>query len=365
MVILGAALLIIGPGSLHATVPDDTLYVTNSGSNTVSEVNEGTGNVTTFVPSTAGLNDPFGIVFAPDGDLYVANETHGIGNGYISQITLGGIVTGTFATIGSTPDGLAVNSAGDLFAVNFGTGGDTGSISEIPTTGPDAGVPTTIATGLDEPTGDVIGPNGTLYVAEATNNIYSVSLTTGSLTLYATNDENPTGLTFDSQSNLYASGLSNGVIYKYTDGGADENPFATGFISPEGLAFDSAGNLLVANLGSGDGGGSSSSEITILDSSGNFIEEINGFADPAYMVDVSVVPEPRPWAMLAAGAPCVFVIGRRRRRVKASRRSLTSPRSKSAAGHRAECRRACSNPPRWRCRCAGAAGRFLWRRWRA
>ena len=271
---LGAGLLAMLAGVAHA----DILYVTNSGANTVSRVDEAAGTVTTFA---TGLNDPFGIVVAPNGNFYVANQAGDLQASTISQITPNGVVT-TFANIGIGPDGLAVDSQGNLFVANFGSN----TISKIPTTGTNAGVATTYASGLDEPIGVTLGPGGTMYVSEAVGPIYTVSAS-GSLTLFATPGENPTGMAFDSQSNLYVSGLSNGDLYVYPQAGGGPNVFASGFSDPEGLTFDSAGNLLVANLGNSNGGGSSSANITVLSSTGATIKSITGFTDPAYIVDLS------------------------------------------------------------------------------
>ena len=258
-------------GLLAVEARADILYVT------VSRVDESTGTVTTFA---TGLNDPFGIVLAPNGNFYIANQAN-LGPGTISQVTPNGVVT-TFANIGNAPDGMVVDSQGNLLVANFGSG----TISEIPTTGTNAGVVTTFATGLDEPTGVALSPGGTLYVSEAVGPIYTVSAS-GSLTLYQTPGENPTGMVFDSQSNLYISGLSNGDLYEYPQAGGGIKVFASGFSDPEGLAFDSAGNLLVANLGNSNGGGGSSSEITLLSGTGAFIKNITGFTDPAYIVALS------------------------------------------------------------------------------
>jgi sugar lactone lactonase YvrE len=268
---------ILGAGLLVAAAHADILYVTSSGSNSVCRVDEATGAVTTFA---TGLNDPFGIVLAPNGNFYVANQAN-LGLGTISQITPNGVVS-TFATTGTAPDGLVVDGSGNLFAVNFGSG----TISKVPTTGTDAGVVTTYVSGLDEPTGIALSSTGALYVSEAVGSIYTISVT-GSATLFSSPGENPTGMAFDSQSNLYVSGLANGDIYVYPHTGGGPNIFASSFGLPEGLTFDSAGNLIVANLGTGDGGGSSSAEISLLESTGTFIKNITGFADPAYIVALS------------------------------------------------------------------------------
>jgi len=271
------ALFAIGAGLLAVAAHADILYVTNSGLNTISRVDETAGSVSTFA---TGLNDPFGIVLAPNGNFYVANQAN-LGIGTISQVTPNGVVT-TFATIGLAPDGLAVDGSGNLYVANFGSG----TISIVPTTGSNAGVPSTYASGLTEPIGVTFSPNGTMYVTEQGGSIETIS-TSGSAALFGTIAENPTGMAFDSASNLYVSGLSNGDIYEYPHAGGGPNTFATSFTDPEGLVFDSAGDLVVANLGTGNGGGSSSSEITILYSNGTFDKDITGFSDPAYIVALS------------------------------------------------------------------------------
>jgi sugar lactone lactonase YvrE len=194
---------------------------------------------------------------------------------------------------------MAVDSQGNLFAANF----SSGTISEVPTSGVDAGSVSTYVTGLDEPTGVTLSPGGTLYVAEAVGSIYTV--TSGTATLFASLAENPTGMAFDSQSNLYVSGLSNGDIYVYPQAGGGPNTFATGFSDPEGLVFNTAGDLLVADLGNSNGAGSSSSEITLLESNGQFDENITGFTDPAYIVDLSGTSTVTP----SAGANGAIVPG--------------------------------------------------------
>lgn len=292
-----SALILAVAGLMAVSARADILYVTDSGSNSVSRVDESTGNTTTFA---TGLNDPFGIVLAPNGNFYVANQAD-LQAGTISQITPNGVVT-AFANIGFAPDGLAVDGSGNLYVVNFGS--DTVSI--IPTSGSNVGIASRYAVGFDNPTGIAISPNGTMYVSESVGDIYTVS-TSGSLTLFYNLGENPTGMAFDSQSNLYVSGLSNGTIYEFPAAGGGPEPFATGFSDPEGLAFDSAGDLIIANLGTGDGGGSTSAEITFLYSNASFDENITGLADPAYIVDLSgssiVTPTSGSDGVIAPNAP--------------------------------------------------------------
>jgi glucose/arabinose dehydrogenase len=69
----------------------------------------------------------------------------------------------------------------------------------------------------------------------------------GVLSTYATGIVNPTGMAFDSSGNLYVSSETpNGFVSKVTPNGTIST-FATGFHYAERLAFDGSGNLYVAN----------------------------------------------------------------------------------------------------------------------
>jgi len=108
--------------------------------------------VTTF--AFVGLALPAGLAFDGSGNLYAANQ----GNGMISEITPGGVVT-TFASGLSYPVGLSFDGSGNLYASNS----YNGMISEI-TPG---GVVTTFASGLSYPVGLAFDGSGNLYVAQS------------------------------------------------------------------------------------------------------------------------------------------------------------------------------------------------------
>ncbi len=63
------------------------------------------------------------------------------------------------------------------------------------------------------------------------------------------------GLAFDSRSNLFVAGSSNGKIYKFINNGgipgSSSTTFATNMTGPTGIAFDSNDNLFVADYNAG------------------------------------------------------------------------------------------------------------------
>ena len=83
-----------------------TFYVSSTGSNIISEVNEASGSVT---PVASGLSDPFGIVSLPNGSLDVNNHD----SDTVENVSSQGIVS-ALATVGNGPDGLTVDGQGNL-----------------------------------------------------------------------------------------------------------------------------------------------------------------------------------------------------------------------------------------------------------
>lgn len=102
-----------------------------------------------------GLSSPDGLAFAPDGVLYVAEETAG----QVSRIGPTGIITPVVAGLDS-PEGIAFDQAGNLYVVEDVENGrllcvDPGGGQEV------------LAADRDAPEGVVWSPGGYLYITES------------------------------------------------------------------------------------------------------------------------------------------------------------------------------------------------------
>ena len=226
---------------------------------------------------------PEGDAFDAAGNLYVALNTLGTlvvvpkASGTLFGHTVTEGVATTLVTGLSHPTGVAVDPSGNVFVTDFGSG----SITVLPAaTGTLFGVATTAdvaetlvsGQGLIAPTGLAVDTAGNLYVSnasaseievlpEASGTIFGQSVTSGKLNSLVPSSvaDEPTGLAFDAQGNLYFANYATGTI--------DALPVATGTLfgksvtantpatvlsglaSPCGVAFDSSGSLYVANVG--------------------------------------------------------------------------------------------------------------------
>jgi YVTN family beta-propeller protein len=113
--LLGSVQVGRAPTRAVFSVDNKTLYVTNSGSNSISAIDTNSLAATTFLSS--GLNRPTGIVTTPDGaSLFVINA----GSNSVSQVdTTKKSVVATFP-VGPSPTCLAVTPDGLLLYVTNG-----------------------------------------------------------------------------------------------------------------------------------------------------------------------------------------------------------------------------------------------------
>lgn len=118
-----------------------------------------------------------------------------------------------------------------------------------------SGNSSTFAVGNDSVNALAYDSAGNLYEADNGGKIYKITpagVATQFTTSTATGINNPTGLAFDVNDNLYVSGSgsSTGLVVKVAANGASSTSlFDSGTNPANGLAFDLAGNLYVSSFG--------------------------------------------------------------------------------------------------------------------
>lgn len=190
-----------------------------------------------------------------------------------------------FATVGTTPDAIAIDSHGNLYVANYGSN----TISKV-TRG---GSVTTFASGFNEPRALAFDSLGNLYVANYGAGTISKVTPAGTVTTFATVGTNPISLSFDSAGNLWVANAGSTFVSMVTPAGVVSSiysslapstnftapsailavgttiyvgdtgalwqiiagvavPFSTLATGPYALAADQYGNIYAANYGSGD-----------------------------------------------------------------------------------------------------------------
>jgi WD40 repeat protein len=212
--------------------PDGNLYVSSRGADSVVEYDGTTGElVRTFVPTeSGGLEAPEGIIFGPDGNLYVSSFGT---NSVLRYNGTTGAFIGVFAS-DADASGLVFGPDGNLYV----SGESIGWISRYDgTTGAfiDRFVPQGSG-GLYSPEGLICGPDGNLYVADGNyrNVVLRYDGTTGAfLGNFASGGAlvGPRGLTFGPDGNLYVTSVEpSSSILRYD---ASTGAFIDSFI-PQG-----------------------------------------------------------------------------------------------------------------------------------
>jgi hypothetical protein len=177
--------------------------------------------------------NPSQLALNSSGNLFVEDE------GSILEITPAGVMS-TFATDLTDMGGLAFNSAGDLFVSDLGANA-SGLITEITPNG----TKSTFATGLDGPRGLVFDNAGDLFVGTATGIVEFGN--NGTTSTFASVSGGVNSLAFNSSLDLFAENGTN--ILEFAPGGTTRSTFASipSYQGSGQMAFNSAGNLFVAS----------------------------------------------------------------------------------------------------------------------
>ena len=228
------------------------LYVADYSGNTIRKIVVSTGTVSTIA---SGLSGPAGIVYDPvSSSLYVTNSgantilkmsttgTYSVYAGSGTAALTNG--TGTAAAF-SLPNGIAVDASGNIFVADQ----SNNVIRKIAS----GGVVTTFATGFTTPRGVATDISGNLYVSDGNNLIYLVS-SSGTVTTIAGNGTafllNGVGTSaefnqsrgicvYKTTGDIYVADYSNNVIRKIIGTGYLISPTL-----PTGLSFTSSSGTI-------------------------------------------------------------------------------------------------------------------------
>ena len=228
------------------------LYVADFGGNTIRKITISTGIVSTIA---TGLNAPAGIVYdSVSASLYVTNSgantilkmsTTGTYSVYAGSGTAA-LTNGTGAAAAfSLPNGIAVDASGNIYVADQ----TNNAVRKIAA----GGIVSTFATGFNAPRGVDVDISGNLYVSDSSNLIYLVS-NGGTVTTIA--GDGNAGLTnlvgtsaefnqsrgicvYKTTGDIYVADYSNYVIRKIIGTGYLISPTL-----PTGLSFTSSSGVI-------------------------------------------------------------------------------------------------------------------------
>jgi DNA-binding beta-propeller fold protein YncE len=248
---------------------EGNLYVANAGSNQILVYNAQLVQQTSI---SAGLDFPVRLAFDPFGDLYVANFKNDSITVY--DPTLHQIVGKTIAQHLHSPLGVAVDAYGDVFAANNGSN----TIAVFNVDGvyiwglhQDVNKRQFIAPGALAISGTDLfvgtGPTAGSNFVTAYNVGEFLMLRPRQFSTFSSQMSGPTGIAFDHQGNVYVSDFYSSVATKYNPAGQVLLTISKSIAQPEGIAVDAHGNIYVSNQ--------FANTVTVYDSSGNLIHTIH------------------------------------------------------------------------------------------
>lgn len=205
------------------------------------------------------LEEPRGLLFAPDGAMYVAEQR----SGAIARIDGDGKITRIAQGLRS-PHDLALDAAGNLYVAETGAG----RVAKIDR----AGAVTTYIAELESPVDLDFAPDGDLWVCELTGKVRAFSPQGKSRDIVEL--KGPHGLAFGTSGTTYINDWRGNKVVKLEGGQA--RPFAD-VPGPVGLAIARSGDVYVAQPQA-----HRMSRITPTGQRSDFARDLNEPRDPVF-----------------------------------------------------------------------------------
>jgi DNA-binding beta-propeller fold protein YncE len=230
---------------------DTNTYLTSSG---VSGMTAGqvplAATATTVTSSMALAGSGAGITTGPtsstSGDLMSLTGTggqaadSGIAASNVMIIPIAGATLGTYS-VGSYPNGVAVDASGNVWVANSGSA----NVTKLSSAGATLG---TYSVGTS-PIGVAVDASGNVWVAnDGSANVTKLSSAGATLGTYSVGTS-PYGVAVDASGNVWVTNYGSANVTKLSSAGATLGTYSVG-TSPYGVAVDASGNVWVANDGS-------------------------------------------------------------------------------------------------------------------
>lgn len=217
---------------------DGTVYVTNSGANTLSVIHPDGSSIISDVKVGAS---PSAVAVTPDGRVWVTNAS----DGTVTVLDHNGTIIGSSIDVGSSPAGVVIGPNDLAYVANAGDG----TVSVIDTT--TATVDRTVTVG-GSPTGIALGPDGRVYVTDFSGTTVTVIDTADddSLTTIEGAGDNPFGIAVGADGSVYVTHPLEGTVTVLTlnEDGHTSRTVTVG-AAPTAITLGPNGTVYVANNG--------------------------------------------------------------------------------------------------------------------
>ena len=250
------------PAAITATYSSGTAFISNYGANNVLEYSLPLASAAQTPSATVAVSTPYPLATDASGDVFAATNPSGPGSLIELSSPTYGVISETNTNGIDAPYWIAVAPNGDAFVAN--SGNNTVTVYAAPYTGAPIA---TIASGLNAPQVLAVDSNNTLYVGNNEGNTVTVyPAPYGALSATIPTTSAPTSLLIDN-GKLVIGETSDIDVYTLSGLNGSSSPaatFSSGIATVYGLATDANGNLWITNQFGGAGTEGTIQEYTSL-----------------------------------------------------------------------------------------------------